>query len=73
MPNEDRVPEMVEGCGNCRFWLDLDDDWSGSGVCRRWPPKEGTDSSRPWVGFPVVRSSKWCGEYSPLTAAKEPV
>lgn len=60
----------VEGCGNCRFYLD--DPMSKGGVCRRLPPvpvmlglKNGPNGVYPEVGtcWPEVMRDRWCGEY----------
>lgn len=59
--------DKTERCQNCRFWLDLDDAWAGSGACRRYPPTDNNSSGNWGSGFPKVGRHKWCGEYQAET------
>lgn len=54
-------------CETCKWfnWKD-DDDTDISGYCRRYPPAFLIEKSVS-DGFPNVRLTDWCGEYSKHT------
>lgn len=67
------MPEPVESCGNCRFFLEVEAT-TGKGICRINPPREADDRNeaptknyldgRRW---PVCWGSEWCGRWSKKT------
>jgi hypothetical protein len=65
----------VDGCGNCRFYLD--DPMCSGGICRRLPPvpvmlglKNGPKGPEPTIGtcWPEVMRDRWCGQHEPVEA-----
>lgn len=60
---EPDVPE--ESCENCRF-MRVDDDETGEGVCRRFPPVHTPESEfgLEW-SQPETVPFAWCGEWQP--------
>jgi hypothetical protein len=67
-----RSKDEAETCGNCRFWVESDDE-PQEGTCHRkaphcqmegmlqpYDPEEGIPSTTIW---PYVGKLEWCGEW----------
>lgn len=54
-----------QSCGNCRFYKPPQALGSNLGHCRRYPSQAVHDGDGVDYHFPLVLTSKWCGEWQP--------
>ncbi len=61
---DERRKQGDKFCSTCEWFNWMDDDRKAiSGYCRRYPPVIEVENSAA-DGFPHVRLTDWCGEYS---------